>query len=255
MVSRFSSGRFNHSPFLGFGGGRRSVTSASIGLNNNFVSEGAEVDDVIGLLSVSNGTGTYTFTITSDPDSKFKIENDNELQVENLLDYETDSFHLVTIEADNGVDDPISRVFTINVVDVVTPEPLIIELIPADNEVDVAVGTTQLTAVFSQQIDFGAVVLVRLYATVGTVLVQTWTEADIDDGISILGGGAALIMDLDAALDHEKAYHVLIASASVKSVEGSVSGPDFAGITLPTTWNFTTVAEEDLAPTLPFLGF
>lgn len=86
-------------------------------LSDRTVAEDASVNDVIGVLSVANGSGSYTFTKTADPDSKFNINAAN-LRVDAALDYETATSHLVTIEADNGVDDPISRQFTITVTDV-----------------------------------------------------------------------------------------------------------------------------------------
>lgn len=100
-------------------GGKPGVGVPGIRLSADTIAEDASVNDVIGLLSVANGSGTYTFTITADPDSKFQIANDDELQVADTLDYEAATSHSVTIEADNGVDDPISRTFTINVTDVV----------------------------------------------------------------------------------------------------------------------------------------
>lgn len=95
-----------------------SVNDPSIALSSTTIAEDAADNSVVGILSVNNGSGTYTFTITSDPDNKFAIANDDELQIDELLDYETATSHLVTIEADNGVDDPISRQFTITVTDV-----------------------------------------------------------------------------------------------------------------------------------------
>lgn len=128
MIGRPLSGRKLSGRSLG-GGGLSSRSSSgggasdfvpppSITLSADTIAEDAEVNDVVGLLSVANGSGSYTFTITADPDSKFDIGNVNELQLGDTLDYETATSHSVTIEADNGVDDPISRTFTINVTDV-----------------------------------------------------------------------------------------------------------------------------------------
>lgn len=99
---------------LGFGG----VSVARILLSDNTIAEDAADNSVVGILSVVGGSGTYTFSITADPDNKFAIANDDELIIDELLDYETATSHSVTIEADNGVDDPITRVFTITVTDV-----------------------------------------------------------------------------------------------------------------------------------------
>lgn len=90
----------------------------AIRLSARTIAEDASVNDVIGVLSVANGSGSYTFSITADPDSKFAIANDDELQLGDTLDYETATSHSVTIEADNGVDAPISRTFAITVTNV-----------------------------------------------------------------------------------------------------------------------------------------
>jgi hypothetical protein len=83
------------------------------------LAEDDPIGTAVGTLSVSNGSGTYTFTITVDADNKFDINVDGEtLETDGTLDYETADSHDVTIEADNGVDDPISRTFTITVTDV-----------------------------------------------------------------------------------------------------------------------------------------
>ena len=78
------------------------------------VNENVALGTPVGALSVVNGTGTYTFTITSDPENKFALSGGN-LVTDGALDFEADASHAVTIEADNGVDAPISRTFTITV--------------------------------------------------------------------------------------------------------------------------------------------
>lgn len=105
------------------GGG---VAAAAIVISNSSVAEDAAVGTDIGTFSVVNGSGTYTFSITADPDNKFDTvgANDSILETTAALDWETATSHPVTIEADNGVDPPLVRVFTINVTNVfedVTP--------------------------------------------------------------------------------------------------------------------------------------
>jgi hypothetical protein len=97
--------------------------TAFIELSNNSVSEDAAVNTVIGGLLVRNGSGTYTFTETSDPDSKFNISGSS-LRVDSGLDYETATQHSITVQADNSVDTPITRGFTIYVTDVAVEEGL-----------------------------------------------------------------------------------------------------------------------------------
>lgn len=99
-------------PILGQGS-----AATFISITNAEVAENAALLDVIGTLSVVNGSGVYTFSITSDPDNKFDLDGDD-LIVDGAFDYETATSHQVTVEADNGVDPPISRVLTIAVTDV-----------------------------------------------------------------------------------------------------------------------------------------
>jgi hypothetical protein len=108
-------------PTTAGGGG---AAEAIITLSPATIVEGASGRKV-GDLSVANGSGSYTFSITADPDNKFTIANGDELTLDNAIDYETATSHLVTIEADNGVDTPISRQFTITVTDVDDTAPTI----------------------------------------------------------------------------------------------------------------------------------
>lgn len=103
--------------------------TARIALSNRSIAEDAEDPAVVGTLSVANGSGSYTFSIAADPDGKFAIDGDD-LVTDAPLDYETATSHSVTIEADNGVDTPITRSFTINVTNVLeqpvnTTEPVV----------------------------------------------------------------------------------------------------------------------------------
>lgn len=95
----------------GGGGGAAAVLSGSA------VAENASLSTVIGTLSVLNGTGSYTFSITADPDNKFALSGDDLIN-DGTFNYEAATSHSVTIEADNGVDDPVSRTFTIIVTNV-----------------------------------------------------------------------------------------------------------------------------------------
>ena len=93
------------------------VGGSTIVLSATSIAESATSGSVVGALSVTGGSGSYTFSITADPDNKFAIDGSN-LETDAALDYETATSHSVTIEADNGVDTPISRTFTITVTNV-----------------------------------------------------------------------------------------------------------------------------------------
>jgi hypothetical protein len=125
--------------------------SPLIVLSASVAAEDAATGTEIGNLSVSNGSGSYTFSITADPDSKFQLDagDDSILEVGGALDYETATSHLVTIEADNGVDDPITRQFTLTVTNVleVTLNALTLDTdeIEEGSAEDTSVGTVQDT--------------------------------------------------------------------------------------------------------------
>jgi sugar/nucleoside kinase (ribokinase family) len=101
------------------GRGGSGVAVPRIFLSATSIAEDAADNSVVGALTVSNPTGTYVFTIEpgDDPDNKFAISGDN-LIIDELLDYETATSHLVTITANPDVGDTITRQFTITVTNV-----------------------------------------------------------------------------------------------------------------------------------------
>jgi len=125
---------------------RGGVSLPRITLSASSIAEDASLNTVIGALAVANGSGSYTFTITADPDSKLNISVAN-LRVGAALNYEVATSHSVTIQADNGVDDPISRTFTIQVANVqeVTLSALTLDVSDIDeNSIeDAVVGALQ----------------------------------------------------------------------------------------------------------------
>lgn len=96
-----------------------------IELSNNEIEDDAQVNDLVGILTVSGGSGPYTFSITADADVKFVLDNaDNtRLELQATVDHATAPTHNVTIQATNGVDSPLSRTFTI-----VVNEPVLLPL-------------------------------------------------------------------------------------------------------------------------------
>lgn len=80
-------------------------------LSDGFVAQAASVGAAVASLSVIHGSGTYTFSLTDDAGGLFAIDGTS-LEVAGALSAGTES---VTVEADNGVDDPVSRTFTITV--------------------------------------------------------------------------------------------------------------------------------------------
>ena len=99
------------------------AVGARIQLSNTSIDDDSIVGDLVGLLSVDNGSGSYTFSITADPQSKFVLDgvDNTRLELENTVRFATLAEHTVTISATNGVNDPISRTFYIAVNAVVAP--------------------------------------------------------------------------------------------------------------------------------------
>lgn len=116
-----------------------------IRLSSTSVAYDALVGDLVGTLSVSNPSGSYTFSITADPDTKFVLDggDDTLLELEATVDYDVATSHSVTIEADNGVDTPLTRTFTITVAAVV-PDAFELadwDLDTGDTEADVTINS------------------------------------------------------------------------------------------------------------------
>lgn len=106
--------------------------------------------------------------------------------------------------------------------------PAIETLLPADGAVGVAVASN-IAITFDQDIQAGAGD-VRLYATVGDVLVETFPAS----AGAIVGPTATFnpAVNLTAAT----AYYVQVDSDAFEGLGGA----NFAGISDETTWNFTT---------------
>jgi hypothetical protein len=96
------------------------VAGAVITLDDVTIPEDASIGDLVGTLAVVNGSGSYDFTLTDSAGGVFALDggDDTLLEVAAALDYETTPTYSITVEADNGVDDPVERTFTIFVTDV-----------------------------------------------------------------------------------------------------------------------------------------
>jgi hypothetical protein len=84
---------------------------AVLELSGSTISDTASIGDMVGTLSVTDGSGSYTYALTSNPGSLYAIDG-NALEVAGALSAGSNS---ITIEADIGVDTPISRAFLITV--------------------------------------------------------------------------------------------------------------------------------------------
>lgn len=112
----FSAGR---GPQLmgGVGGGGDSLAEPEIRLSANSAAEDAIVGTTVGTLSVVRGVGTYVFTMTDTAGDKFAVDG-NDIEVAGALDFETATFHYVTIRAASGHNPVLFATFRIEVTDV-----------------------------------------------------------------------------------------------------------------------------------------
>jgi hypothetical protein len=84
------------------------ASGPTLNLSASSFPENSALNTVIGTLSVSNGSGSYTYSLTSNPGTLFNISG-SDLRVTSTTI--AAGSYPVTIEADNGVDTPISRAF------------------------------------------------------------------------------------------------------------------------------------------------
>jgi hypothetical protein len=219
------------------------IAGETITLTATSIAENAANGTAIGTLAVVGGNGVYTFTVTSDPDNVFTIDTDD-LDKDGTLDYETATSHQVTIEADNGVDPPISRTFTIYVTDVDDTAPTILNFSPADGATGVS-RTGNLVATFDEPIAFGTG-NITIKKTSDDTTVEAFdvaTEVGTGNGqVSI--SGAVLTINPTSTLTENLGLYVVIDATAIDDLAGN----SFAGIAAKTTWNFTTI--DDVAPTV-----
>ena len=208
-------------------GGAGFVATPRVALSDVSVDENAAVDTVIGSLAVNNGSGSYTFSITSDPDSKFKIANDDELQVDGALDFEAAASHQVTVEADNGVDPPLSRTFTVFVINLIEA--------PVNTVAPVVTGVAQVGEVI--QCSTGTWTDMQS----GTFAYQ-WKDAADDSNID---GATSATFPVTGEWVGESVYCTVTATNSADSAEedSNTVGPFDPGV------------EPPYVPTFYWLGF
>jgi large repetitive protein len=203
------------------------VAGPAIALTSASIAEDAIVGDAVGTLSVTNGSGVYTFTITADPDTKFAIDG-SALELGATVDYETATTHSVTIEADNGVDPPISRTFTIYVTNVFEEPNLVALTLSASTIVEASAEDTVVGAIVGQ--------------TSGSTLSLTGTAGDrfkISAGNVVAGATAT---DYAAATSHDITIRETLADSANSPRETTLTitvtqaavGPTGSGIQLET---------------------
>ena len=112
-----------------------------IELSGGTVAESAAVDTNVGVFSVANVTGIAVYTLIDDAGGRFRVEGEF-LKVNGPLDFETASYHVITVAVD-GISPPAAdRSFIILVQDVAEPQ---IYLSSQQVLESVPVGTTVAT--------------------------------------------------------------------------------------------------------------
>jgi hypothetical protein len=122
--------------------------SARIQLSGSSVTENSVDGTGVGTLSVTNGSGTYTFSLTDTAGTRFKVAGTNGVNLQagaTATDYEAATSHSITVSATNGVDAPLSRTFSILVLDVDEVAPTITSANSASVQENVVLAHT-LTA-------------------------------------------------------------------------------------------------------------
>ncbi|MFP4313054.1 MAG: cadherin-like domain-containing protein [Alphaproteobacteria bacterium] len=100
-----------------------------ITLSNANIHESETLGTVIGTLStidVDLPGDSFTYSIVNDPDNKFIIVG-NELRLNNLVDYEINTQHGVTIRSDDGNGGTFDKLFSINIDDNTAPTDILID--------------------------------------------------------------------------------------------------------------------------------
>jgi hypothetical protein len=240
---------------LGFGVGLwknpiygASVAEPQIRLSGaHTIAEDADIADIIGTLSVVNGSGVYAFGIDTggDPEGKFSlVPGEAFLRVGAGLNFEDDASHPVTIVADNGVDPTFTRTFTITVTNVDEVAPTISSLSPADGATDVVVSAN-FVMTFSEDIAAGATA--NFYLTKSpSVFIEALTEADF--GTKLVVSGDTLTINWTSNLDASTGYFIEWDAGSVTDLAGEPLAASSGG----TQWNFTTAAGG--AEALPYFA-
>ncbi len=113
----------------------------ALNLSHTSVLETTEIGTVIGTLSTTDAdlpSDTFTYSILADPDGKFDVVGDK-LVLNDVLDYEAQNSHSVTIRTNDGNGGTFDRVFTINVMDNAAPTGMTLD--HDSVEENVAAGT------------------------------------------------------------------------------------------------------------------
>lgn len=82
-----------------------------ITISDSFVAASAGIGDLVARLTTNHGSGTYTYALLDNAGGRFAIDGSN-IKVASAL---SASVQTIEVRANNGVDEPLVRTFTITV--------------------------------------------------------------------------------------------------------------------------------------------
>lgn len=127
--------------------------------------------------------------------------------------------------------------------------PTLLSTTPSDDATGVAI-TSNLTATFSETVQFHTAVSISIKLTSGGTTVESFDETDIGSAISI--SGSTLTINPTDSMANDTSHYVTIGATSIKDTAGNF----FAGIGATSTWNFTTVSAGAVSETpTSYVGF
>ena len=174
-------------------GGPPRASVARIVLSNAAIAENAAIGDLVGTLAVAGGAGSYTFAITADPDEKFALDG-NDLELDATLDHATAATHIATIEADNGLDLPLTRTFTVTVTAVSGLIAITLDQIPEGRTFQRTVNsdgsfeTSGPVAISGSTIGQASAIEARVRLAADDSVVVDWTVIDASPAIDSFAG-------------------------------------------------------------------
>jgi methionine-rich copper-binding protein CopC len=200
----------------------------------------------IELWTVGGGSALETFNVTSSPRLTFSSP-DQTLTIDptNNLDLGVEYYVLIdsgavvdTTGGDSfaGISDPAVWSFTADAL------PSIVTLVPADDATNVA-ASANLVATFNETVSAGTGNIELWKVGTPSTLVEPF---DVEFSSQLTFNGAKVTINPSDDLDPATEYYVLIDSGAIVDATPN----DFAGISDPTAWSFTTDATAPAIATL-----
>lgn len=180
-------------------GGGAGAGTPTILLDNSSLIENSPEDTPVGDFSVANGSGIYTFSLTDAAGNRFKVSGTNGVDLvagPTASNYEAAPSYDITVEADNGVDTPLSRTITISIV----------------NELEITLGNLALN---NSDIDDGATEDTIVGAVQGLSSGSTIAITDTAGGRFKLSGSNVVAGSVPTDYDTATSHNITIRETNV----------------------------------------